>query len=55
MGVIESRGRAGTARPRIAGQERAVVEHTDTVTFHAVGDEEPRSHRLVELERIVLG
>jgi hypothetical protein len=37
------------------GKNVAELVDADTVTFHAVGDEEPKSHRLVELERIVLG
>ena len=37
------------------GNDRAEISPADTVTFHAVGEEEPRSRRLVELDRIVLG
>jgi hypothetical protein len=34
---------------------RIEVSPADTVTFHAVGEREPGAHRLVELDRIVLG
>jgi Nuclease-related domain len=37
------------------GKSPTVIEHADTVSFHAVGEEEPRTHRLVELDQIVLG
>jgi hypothetical protein len=37
------------------GESRMAIALTDTVTFHAVGDGEPKTHRLVELDQIVLG
>jgi hypothetical protein len=37
------------------GKSRRAIAPDDTVTFHAVGDQEPKSHRLVELDQIVLG
>jgi hypothetical protein len=37
------------------GNTRTPVSPGDTVTFHVVGEKEPRPHRLVELDRIVLG
>jgi Nuclease-related domain len=37
------------------GNDRTEISPADTVTFHAVGEEEPRSRRLVELDWIILG
>jgi hypothetical protein len=37
------------------GKSRMEITHSDTVTFHAVGDEEPKTHRLIELDQIVMG
>ncbi len=37
------------------GKTKLAITRDDTVTFHAVGDEEPSTFRLVELDKIVLG
>ena len=37
------------------GKSRFEVSTADTVLFHAVGDIEPRSRKLVELSQVVLG
>jgi Nuclease-related domain len=37
------------------GNDRTEISSADTVTFHAVGEEEPRSRKLLELDRIILG
>jgi hypothetical protein len=37
------------------GHNWAPISPADTVIFHAVGEEEPSSRRMVELDRIVLG
>jgi hypothetical protein len=37
------------------GNDWIPISPADTVTFHAVGEEEPRSRKLVELDRIILG
>jgi hypothetical protein len=38
-----------------AGKKHLEISPGDTVTFHAVGEQEPRSHRLVEVDQITLG
>jgi Nuclease-related domain len=38
-----------------AGKTRIEISPADTVTFHAVGEQEPRSHRLVEVDQIIPG
>lgn len=45
----------GTLGTLYLGNTRIAVTSGDTLTFHAVGDEEALTRRLVELDRIVLG
>jgi Nuclease-related domain len=45
----------GTLGKVYLGKNRTNVTCADTVTFHAVGDENPKSRGLAEVDRIVLG
>jgi hypothetical protein len=48
-------GIAPLGRLYLGPTTRWEIALTDTVTFHAVGEEEPRSRRLVEVDQIILG
>ena len=55
MGLLKAVTGLGSLGSLYLGNTRIEVSPADTVTFHAVGDPEPSSRRLVELDRIVLG
>jgi Nuclease-related domain len=50
--VVTGLGTLGRLR---LGKSRINVTPADTVTFHAVGDENPKTRGLIEFDRIVLG
>jgi hypothetical protein len=54
-GLLKAATGLGSLGRVYLGKSSTAIAHTDTVTFHAVGDEEPSSRRLVELDRIILG
>ena len=55
VGLLRAITGIGSLGSLYLGRDRLAVPPGDTVTFHAVGDREPTSRKLVELDRIVLG
>jgi len=55
VGLLKAITGIGSLGSLYIGRNRLGVSPGDTVTFHAVGDREPISRKLVELDRIVLG
>jgi hypothetical protein len=55
LGLLKAITGIGSLGSLSLGRDRLGVSPGDTVTFHAVGDREPTSRKLVELDRIVLG
>ncbi len=54
-GLLKAITGLGSLGKLYLGKLRINVTPSDTVTFHAVGDREARSHRLVEIDQIVVG
>jgi hypothetical protein len=55
VGLLKAITGLGSLGRLYLGRDRLGVTPGDTVTFHAVGDREPSSRKLVELDRIMLG
>ena len=54
-GVFKAATGIGTFGRVYLGKSRIDVTTADTVTFHAVGDENPKTRGLAEVDRIILG
>jgi hypothetical protein len=54
-GLFKAATGLGTLGKLYLGKARMDVTPADTVTFHAVGDENPKTRGLIEFDRIVLG
>jgi Nuclease-related domain len=54
-GLVKAATGLGTLGRLYLGKTRMDVTYADTVTFHAVGEESPRTRGLAEVDRIVLG
>ncbi len=54
-GLFKAATGLGTFGRVYLGKSRMNVTTADTVTFHAVGDENPKTRGLAEVDRIILG
>jgi hypothetical protein len=54
-GLIQAVTGLGTLGKLYLGKTRMDVTYADTVTFHAVGEESPKTRGLAEVDQIVLG
>jgi hypothetical protein len=55
LGLVKAMSGRGAQGSLYLGRTRIEVSPDDTVRFHAVGEFEPASRRLVEVDQIILG